>query len=319
MDADCFWGVWDSELFTADFFGSRGPKGIIADGMWAGTKVPMLNEQFFEDSMIEGHYREHSYAGCYGQDSNTESGCSSMGRNQFREKEDADPFLQWADKHVENAYGQLRSPWNLNSNPHVTRSGDMCGTRNDAQFPDCMSIIKQQEDYNTFSEWVLQMQFSPHGATHLFVGGAFGTCDTTLQSVKDKVSAMTFNRILDKTGDLMKNMYWDQYVSCPSRDACSATLGEANAAGECTCSCPALTNATSSSVDHAFFDAFGAYTYLLSYLSPAMKKEVSCARTCKPRFMLCASAQKYIVVAFQTLITFSNLLGVYASFDFLIR
>jgi hypothetical protein len=274
-DAACFWGVWDSELFTADFFGSRGPKGVIADGRWANSQVPMLNEAFFEDSMIEGHYREHSYAGCYGQDSNTESGCSTKGRNQFREKADADSFLQWADKHVENAYGQLRSPWNLNSNPHVTRSGDMCGTKNDAQFPDCMSIINQQEVYNTFAEWVLQMQFSPHGATHLFVGGAFGTCDTSLRAVKAKVSEATFSRILAKTGDLVKNMYWYEYVSCPSRDECRATLGERNAAAGCTCSCPALHNVSSATVGHAFFEDFGAFTYLVSYLSPAMKQEVN--------------------------------------------
>jgi hypothetical protein len=156
----------------------------------------------------------------------------------------------------------------------VTRSGDMCGTKNDAQFPDCMSVISQQESFNSFSDWVLAMQFSPHGATHLFVGGAFGDCDETLRAVKDKVSSATFSRLLDKTGDLMKNMFWYEYVACPSRDACSATRGESNEAGGCTCSCPALAGVTSDSVDHAFFDAFQAYQYLLEYLSPAMKDEV---------------------------------------------
>lgn len=51
------------------------------------------------------------------------------------------------------------------------------------------------------------MQFSPHGATHLFIGGAFGTCEDTLGSLKDDLSYPTFHRLLSKSADLMKNMY----------------------------------------------------------------------------------------------------------------
>ena len=90
-----------------------------------------------------GHYREHSYAGCYGQDS-TDAGCDIVSRNEFRHTDDnTDNFTKWSDKHVVNAYGLLRSPWNMNAAKHVVRSGDMCGIKNDAQFPNCVAIMNQ--------------------------------------------------------------------------------------------------------------------------------------------------------------------------------
>jgi hypothetical protein len=60
--------------------------------------------------------------------------------------------------------------------------------------------------FNTFEDWVLNVQFSPHGSTHLFIGGAFGECADTLGALKSDLSYSTFHRVLSKASDLMKNM-----------------------------------------------------------------------------------------------------------------
>jgi hypothetical protein len=274
--SDCIFSIWDSEMFTADFFGSKGDQGQINDGYWANIQVPEINDVFFESSMIEGHYREHSYAGCYGQDNDSDSpnekeggngGCNTVQRSRFKQTGGNDEFLKYADKHVMNSYNLLRSPWNMNGDKHVIRSGDMCGMKNDEQWPDCMAITSQQEKYNTFKEWVLNVQFSPHGSTHLFIGGAFGECSETYPKLNEFLSEPTFTRFVSKSADMMKNMYWYEYITCPSRSAC--TDGQ-----DCSCSCPSIEGLTEDSITHEFLENNEAYQYLFTYLSPDMKKEV---------------------------------------------
>ena len=87
-ESDCFWDIWTSVMFSEKFFGSKGARGEIVDGRWANAQVPILNDAFFEDSMIEGHYREHSYAGCFGQsdEPSENSGCSPVFVNNFLNK-----------------------------------------------------------------------------------------------------------------------------------------------------------------------------------------------------------------------------------------
>lgn len=113
--------------------------------------------------------------------------------------------MQWADKHVENAFGLLRSPWNLNADRHLSRFSNMCGIRNDKQWPTCDSIIVQQATYDSFADWVLQMQFSPHGSVHTFIGGASGECNYR-EDLKSMLSYPTFHRLLDKSADMVKDM-----------------------------------------------------------------------------------------------------------------
>ena len=271
-ESACFWDIWDSEIFSSKFFGAKSTTGggEIADGRWANIQVPELNDAFFEEAMIEGHYREHSYAGCFGQSSDPDenSGCDMVEVRNFLKKA-AGPrstggtnftkvkgrvvlmnssFLssffcqfpkvhteplslliaycdhglnrltllhstnqpntclcKWADKHVENAFGLLRSPWNLNADRHVLRFGNMCGVKNDQQWPTCDSIIVQQATYDSFADWVLQVQFSPHGSVHTFIGGASGGC-TDREELKTMLSYATFHRIIEKSADLLKDL-----------------------------------------------------------------------------------------------------------------
>ena len=89
-ESACFWDIWDSEIFSSKFFGAKSTTGggEIADGRWANIQVPELNDAFFEEAMIEGHYREHSYAGCFGQSSDPDenSGCDMVEVRNFLKK-----------------------------------------------------------------------------------------------------------------------------------------------------------------------------------------------------------------------------------------
>ena len=43
--------LWDSEIWSAKYFGSAdADTGVIVDGAWARTKVPVISERLLNDS-----------------------------------------------------------------------------------------------------------------------------------------------------------------------------------------------------------------------------------------------------------------------------
>lgn len=70
-------------------------------------------------------------------------------------------------------YGYLRSPWNLNPNPYLTRSTLKSGLHTD--LPTCQTHY-QTLGLDTFTDFVFDIQLKPHGATHVNIGGIYG-CD----------------------------------------------------------------------------------------------------------------------------------------------
>ena len=123
--------MWESPIFTADFFGTADTEtGIISDSAWAGIKAPMVTEDLMESSGVnlvaDGWFESRSFASCYGQ---VPSVCND---SVVKMTDIEDPT-----DHVMNAYGLLRSPWNMNAGQHIIRSQKNCGTQNNMQFPDC--------------------------------------------------------------------------------------------------------------------------------------------------------------------------------------
>ena len=165
--------LWESPVWTADFFGaSDEDTGVIVNGAWAHTKVPLLSEKLFNDSGFSGHFRDHGFASCYGQ---TDDVCTYPALSLLRQK-------KASTMHQGNAFGLLRSPWNQRGEPTVVRSRKMCGSANNAQFPDCVAWAQQQGMYTSFADYMIQLQVSPHGTVHVFAGGAFGDGTTSTSS-----------------------------------------------------------------------------------------------------------------------------------------
>ena len=88
-------GAW-TELMTEEWFGSNDPyTGTVRDGRWAYTKIPYLNGNFFYDEMIDP---ENTF---------------------FPAEQEA--WMAINQPHLQNPYGLLRSPWNYNPSPYLTR------------------------------------------------------------------------------------------------------------------------------------------------------------------------------------------------------
>jgi hypothetical protein len=188
-------GVWNSTAWGPGFFGSSDPvSGRIVDGAWAGATVPTLSADVLEAAGVSGWWASHSYASCDGVNKEV---CASNGAEG-----EAESDLE----HTSNAYGQLRSPWNLNGAPYVTRSHDNCGAQAD-QFPSCTAVSDMQADYDSFSDYVWDLMYSPHGSVHNFVGGAFGSCKEGFDKLRQVVGVDLAEELQYKNNDMLKYLY----------------------------------------------------------------------------------------------------------------
>lgn len=66
-------------------------------------------------------------------------------------------------------YGYMRSPWNMNPSPYVTR---FTGTN---YLPTCTSHMNMM-DYTNMMDFMIESEVAPHAGLHGVTGGAFG-CD----------------------------------------------------------------------------------------------------------------------------------------------
>ncbi|KAJ8604519.1 hypothetical protein CTAYLR_000938 [Chrysophaeum taylorii] len=79
-----------------------------------------------------------------------------------------------------NAYGYLRSPWNLNPEPRVARFWGLCGVEDETTgWPRCEShrLALETRDLGSFLQYI---QGPPHGTVHMMVGGLGLECDPGL-------------------------------------------------------------------------------------------------------------------------------------------
>mmetsp|Transcript_32701 Transcript_32701/g.86398 ORF Transcript_32701/g.86398 Transcript_32701/m.86398 type:complete len:747 (+) Transcript_32701:94-2334(+) len=217
--------IWESDIFSADFFGSNDfDAGLIADGAWAGYEVPLMTEELVKSSGVDtiewGKFKSMSLGSCYGQKPGV---CEGSYGNLTLD----------AQAHVANSFGYLRSPWNMNAEAPLIRSNKMCGHANSLQFPDCNAIIANQEDYTDFADYVLNLQDSPHGTVHIFTGGAFGKCTDTYSDLRTTLNNDTiYYKIVEKVSDIGKDMWQSGYLECPDPASC---VGKSQ--DDCTCSC----------------------------------------------------------------------------------
>ena len=125
-DTDCVYNIWNSDIFSDKFFGGHGTSRI-EDGRWKHSAVPKLDEDTLYKTKPRSKYAYHGYQGCLGQKADAGSTLCDDFMLDFFEKTDKNHVNT---KHVSNAYGFVRSPWNMNGDEHVMRSGDFCGRKN---------------------------------------------------------------------------------------------------------------------------------------------------------------------------------------------
>ena len=140
------------------------------------------------------------------------------------------PVLQDARKFsaITNPYGLLRSPWNTNPVPYLTRYSQVLGSQNDGySLTTCDDFSAALSEYNWIGDFFAKLDGKLHGPVHIMIGGHW---DVDTQTASWLGSGMG-----DRSQALLASKWlWRQgYVRCPGY--CSTDAPKT----ECVCSCPA--------------------------------------------------------------------------------
>jgi hypothetical protein len=135
---------------------------VPSDGRWENASVPRVDDKFYHDHGID--------------------------KDQLWYPAEADSWYQVTDQaHTMNPYGLLRSPWNWNPNPYVTRFNSVNMIK-DISYIDpsvrsyysgvnCLDVRTFVEDDvkgQPFSEFLHFAEDDVHGKIHFTFGGAGG-------------------------------------------------------------------------------------------------------------------------------------------------
>lgn len=130
---------------------------------------------------------------------------------------------------IYNAWGLLRSPWNEDPTPYLTRSNSIFSYL-DAGYttlPECSTLMACFVS-ETVTEMNVCLNGDTHGPVHIMMGGQFHTS----VNQTDIVNAHWAQRIQLL---VFKSLWRMGYAVCPS--SCSS---ETTSQDECQCSCPAV-------------------------------------------------------------------------------
>ena len=118
-----------------------------------------------------------------------------------------------------NAYGLLRSPWNTNKTPYLTRSSYTLNQSTFDTFPECQAFESALFTNTWIGTTYDQLNGGLHGPVHIMVGGYWG-----LEAVGDNnaVAILLFAKFLWRLG----------YLRCPTFCAQDAPQSD------CRCECP---------------------------------------------------------------------------------
>jgi hypothetical protein len=140
-----------------------------------------------------------------------------------------------------SARGLLRSPWNLESSPYVTRSqsGTVLGTHPFQTFPDCLAFSNCYLK-RTLADMSECLNGATHGSVHVIVGGHWGLGSGITADAKGEPASLS--EVGWSRGEqvllIAKNLWRQGFIQCPNADD-STCAGGSDSATECTCSCPA--------------------------------------------------------------------------------
>ena len=141
----------------------------------------------------------------------------------------------WDYSEIVSPYGYLRSPWNCNPNPFLSRSREVFGKKDVAAYPDC------SEFYTAFNSSDIGTLFSYfngnlHGPMHIITGGIWGDDPKKEKDLnlwlEDEHHVTSYKDLLPNILLMAKFLWRQGYLTCP--EFCSLDAGAEN----CACSCP---------------------------------------------------------------------------------
>eukprot|EP00903_Cladosiphon_okamuranus_P021957 g20189.t1 len=137
-----------------------------------------------------------------------------------------------------DVYGLLRSRWNVNSSPYLTRGlGKLCdGNIGDSYpWPTCELHQSLVTSYPDFFSWVWEGQYAPHGPVHTWIGGVLN-CEDTIGAVSALVGEENADALALYTFDLRKNLWRGEIFECEGHTAdVGEPIDELFSSGQCGC------------------------------------------------------------------------------------
>ena len=130
-----------------------------------------------------------------------------------------------------NAYGFMRAPWNQNNIPYLTRINNTYGFEL-TEVPNCHDH-KDALEQDTFSDFGAFIAYTPHGTTHIAIGGVGGADYKNILKAVDYDLEMAEHWVPIAFA-YQKNMYRAGWLECP--ETCSADTPQS----DCKCTCPEL-------------------------------------------------------------------------------
>ncbi|CAM9789553.1 unnamed protein product, partial [Scytosiphon promiscuus] len=150
------------------------------------------------------------------------------------------PAMYWDDPGdlIPDVYGLLRSRWNVNSSPWLTRgNGAMCDgyVTDHYDWPTCEEHYNLVTKYSSFYDWVWTSMYSPHGPVHTWIGGVLN-CEETIRSVGSLIGVDNAYSLALSAFDNRKDFWFEGYFKC---EGTGGNLGETAAmlfaSGQCGC------------------------------------------------------------------------------------
>jgi Common central domain of tyrosinase len=134
---------------------------------------------------------------------------------------------------IVNGYGLLRSPWNMNPSPYITRFAS-----SESALPSCSDYYTLFGSSSTLIDFLDEIQKGSHAPIHSALGGTFG-CDVLDAIGSQLLSSSTQLRLCHMWSFYMKDLYRSQFLEPSIGCENDAFDGSPNAI-----SCPYVCNNT---------------------------------------------------------------------------
>eukprot|EP00903_Cladosiphon_okamuranus_P011690 g10995.t1 len=136
-----------------------------------------------------------------------------------------------------DVYGRMRSPWNVNDRPFMTRGlGEMCGLDSTEfySWPGCSSHYDLQNRFNSYYGYTWWSQYGPHGPVHVWVGGNVD-CKKDMDTVIDIVGEEYRQSMSGFLFVFRKDMFRDTAFKCRGYVEPQVSEEEIMKSGTCGC------------------------------------------------------------------------------------
>lgn len=140
------------------------------------------------------------------------------------------PVDDEASSLTRNAYGTLRSPWNLNPSPYLTRVHQNCGFSILENWPTCQSHYDMVFNSDTLADLVTQSAYVAHAGVHLMVGGSAG-CEHWKELSNLTQGMGHIAELAAESSFLLRNMW--RYDLCSVPEYCAFDADEDECKMEC--------------------------------------------------------------------------------------